>query len=49
MPRVFAAGQHLAGVGVRILGAVINGMSAEDAYHRAPAYRIATPTGRNAA
>jgi succinoglycan biosynthesis transport protein ExoP len=46
MPRVFAAGQQLAGVGVRILGAVINGMSAEDAYHRAPAYRIATPAGR---
>ena len=41
MPHVFAAGQQLAGVGVRILGAVINGMSAEDVYQPAPGYRVA--------
>jgi capsular exopolysaccharide synthesis family protein len=49
MPRVFAAGQQLAGVGVRILGAVINGMSAEDIYHPAPAHGVAGNSGRSAA
>jgi capsular exopolysaccharide synthesis family protein len=41
MPHVYAAGQQLAGVGVRILGAVINGMSAEDVYHPATALAAA--------
>jgi capsular exopolysaccharide synthesis family protein len=39
MPRVFAAGQQLAGVGARIVGAVINGMSAEDVYQPAAGQR----------
>jgi succinoglycan biosynthesis transport protein ExoP len=43
MPRILAAGQQLAGVGVRILGAVINGMSAEDAYHPAATYSTSRP------
>jgi capsular exopolysaccharide synthesis family protein len=39
MPHVYAAGQQLTGVGVRILGAVINGMSAEDMYQQTATYR----------
>jgi succinoglycan biosynthesis transport protein ExoP len=39
MPPVYAAGQQLTSVGVRILGAVMNGMNPEDMYHPASDYR----------
>jgi capsular exopolysaccharide synthesis family protein len=42
MPHVYAAGQQLTGVGVRILGAVMTGMSPEDMYLPASGYRTSS-------
>ena len=36
MPRVFAAQQQLAGLGVRVLGAVVNGTDPEEVFNAPP-------------
>jgi hypothetical protein len=40
MPRVYAAQQQLAAVGIRVLGAVVNGTSPEEVY-TSPAVPVA--------
>jgi polysaccharide biosynthesis transport protein len=41
MPQVYGAGQQLTALGIRVLGAVINGMAPEDVYRHGAAARYA--------
>ena len=41
MPRVYAADQQLTGLGIRVLGAVVNGTNPEEVFNTAPA--VAAP------
>jgi hypothetical protein len=43
-PKVYAACQRLATLGIRVFGAVVNGMPEEDAY--ASGYQYAAPAAR---
>jgi polysaccharide biosynthesis transport protein len=46
MPHVYAAGQRLTGLGVRVLGAVINGMAPRDVYRHGAGCDVAAPPTR---
>jgi polysaccharide biosynthesis transport protein len=46
LPRVYGAGQQLTALGIRVLGAVINGMAPEDVYRHGGGNRYGAPATR---